>query len=245
VKAAILIIGNEILSGSVADANTPWLAKLLFNQGVELVRAEYVPDDKEDIVSTVLRLKERVGENGVIFSSGGIGPTHDDITYDSLAAAFGVKVEQDAGTVELMQADYSKRGVEPYASRLRMAQLPTPSEVLRIPGLWVPLVNLQGVYILPGIPRLFRRMVEAHKTRFQGPAASTAEFATHKGEGDIAEALTKIASAHPGVTIGSYPKTEESQKYGVLLTLQSRDTAALEAASMAVQKDIDVFTPST
>jgi len=110
--AALMIIGNEVLSGSIADANTPWLAKLLYSRGVDLIRVEVVPDVPTDIAATVLKLRERVGPKGFVFTSGGIGPTHDDVTYDSIAMALGLKVELHQPTVELMKKHYSARGIE-------------------------------------------------------------------------------------------------------------------------------------
>jgi len=111
-KAALLIIGNEVLSGSIADANTPWLAKLLHTRGVDLVRVEVVPDDKEDIATTTLNLRNRVGPNGFVFTSGGIGPTHDDVTYEAIASALGLALVQHPPTVALMQEHYAARGIE-------------------------------------------------------------------------------------------------------------------------------------
>jgi molybdenum cofactor synthesis domain-containing protein len=111
-SAALMIIGNEVLSGSIADANTPWLAKLLYSRGVDLIRVEVIPDDPEDIAATVLKLRDRVGPTGFVFTSGGIGPTHDDVTYDSIAMALGLKVELHQPTVELMKKHYAARGVE-------------------------------------------------------------------------------------------------------------------------------------
>lgn len=106
-----MIIGNEVLSGSIADANTPWLAKFLYSRGVDLCRVEVVPDEPDDIAATCLRLRERVGD-GFVFTSGGIGPTHDDVTYSSIAAALGLKVELHQPTVAIMQEHYSARGLE-------------------------------------------------------------------------------------------------------------------------------------
>eukprot|EP00884_Botryococcus_braunii_P012511 jgi/Botrbrau1/21260/Bobra.39_2s0052.1 len=164
-KAAFLVIGNEILSGSIVDANTPWLAKLLHSRGVDLIRVEYIPDDADDIVASVLRLKERVGETGFVFTSGGIGPTHDDVTYEAIAKAFGLKLAQHGPTVALMQEHYEKRGVELNAARLRMAALPIGAEVLTTPGLWVPLVNVHGVLHSAG----HTQALQCHAGRQQGP----------------------------------------------------------------------------
>ncbi|KAI8466434.1 MAG: MoaB/Mog domain-containing protein [Monoraphidium minutum] len=235
-KAALLIIGDEILQGSIADANTPWLAKLLYSRGVDLVRVECVPDDKADIIETVHRLRRRVGDSGFVFTSGGIGPTHDDVTYEALAEAFGRKLERHAPTVALMEPHYKARNMELNEARLRMAALPAPADaVLFTPGLWVPLVVLERVHVLPGIPRLFQAMVGAHQDRFQGPLSSSQVLYTHMGEGDLADPLAEVAKAHPGVSIGSYPNTaaaagEGGGAYKVKLAFSSRDAAALAAA---------------
>ncbi|KAI7841941.1 hypothetical protein COHA_004468 [Chlorella ohadii] len=241
----------QVLTGSISDANTPWLAKLLHSRGVDLVRVEMIPDDKRDIVETVLRLRERVGNTGFVFTSGGIGPTHDDITYESIAAAFGCHLELHQPTVDRMQEHYDKRGVELNEARLRMARLPKDDsvEVLFTPGLWVPLVCIQGTYILPGIPRLFQQMVEAHADRFRGSAAFSSTLYTNLGEGDLAAKLAGIAALHPAVRIGSYPNTDmglgESVKgrpYKVKLQFEGRDKAALQKAVDAVREQLDVFT---
>jgi molybdenum cofactor synthesis domain-containing protein len=241
-SAALMIIGNEVLSGSIADANTPWLARLLHSRGVDLVRVEVVPDDAADIGATCLRLQERVGPGGFVFTSGGIGPTHDDITYDAIAAALGLAVQVHAPTVALMQEHYAARGVELNESRLRMAALPTPAEVLVTPGLWVPLVVAGGnVHILPGIPRLFQGMIEVHVGRFKGPASHSVELYADVGEGDVAAPLAAVAAAHPAVRIGSYPNTkfdmndpDQKLAYRVKFVCEGRDTAAVEAAAAAV-----------
>lgn len=245
-SAALMIIGDEVLSGGVADANTPWLARLLHSRGVDLVRVEVVPDDADDIGATALRLRDRVGPGGFVFTSGGIGPTHDDVTYDALAAALGLAVEVHAPTVALMQEHYAARGVELNEARLRMAALPAPAEVLVTPGLWVPLVVAGGnVHILPGIPRLFQAMVEAHMERFKGPASHSVELYADVGEGDVAAPLAAVAAAHRAVRIGSYPNTgfdmaDPNQKlaYRVKFVCEGREAAAVEAAAAAVREAI-------
>ncbi|KAK9839965.1 hypothetical protein WJX74_001201 [Apatococcus lobatus] len=238
--AAFLVIGNEILTGSVQDANTPWLAQLLYRQGVDLIRVEYIPDDKSDIASTLLRLKERVGHKGVIFTSGGIGPTHDDITYESVAHAFGVELEVHKPTVEAMKAHYEPQGKEVNESRLRMATIPIGSEVLTTPDLWVPMACIHDVFILPGIPRLFKAMITANKDRFTGAAYLSATLYTDTGEGDVAQALRKIAAEHPDVRIGSYPNTSYDKTYQVKLQLECRQQDLLDQAKVAVSEALTV-----
>ena len=240
VQAAMLVIGDEILRGNIADANTAWLAKALHARGVDLVRATVVPDDVADIVATVRDLRERVGPHGAVFTSGGIGPTHDDKTYEAIAAAFDRALVRHGPTVERMQEHYDKRGVELNDARLRMAALPSPAEVLFTEGTWVPLVNVDGVYVLPGIPRLFKQMVGAHLDRFRGPLATGADCFTQMGEGDIADTLSEIAQEFPTVSIGSYPNASgDYSKYKVKISLSSRDQEALAAAMQAVRARLE------
>mmetsp|Transcript_32899 Transcript_32899/g.83501 ORF Transcript_32899/g.83501 Transcript_32899/m.83501 type:complete len:323 (-) Transcript_32899:1744-2712(-) len=250
-KAALLVIGDEILSGSVTDTNTPWLAKLLHARGVDLVRVEVVRDSAADIREAALRLRDRVGPGGFVFTSGGIGPTHDDVTYEALAQAFGARLELHAATVERMRASYAARGMELNEARLRMATLPAPAEVLFTEGLWVPLVNLGGVYIAPGIPRLFQAMIGAHRERFTGRAYVSAALYSALGESFIADQLARVAVAHPQVAIGSYPNTSEQAEgagqaagWKTRLGLSSRSQAALDAALAALQAELPHLTPT-
>lgn len=165
--AAFLVIGSEILNGSIQDTNTPFLAKLLQGRGIALMRVEFVPDDETDISTSIQALKHRVGPDGYVFTSGGIGPTHDDVTYQAVAHTFGthlvfvcdicdhkftgVSLQLHEPTVAKMRAHYASSGQELNAARLRMATLPQGAEVLDTPGLWVPLVNLHNVLVLPGM----------------------------------------------------------------------------------------------
>ena len=120
------MIGDELLRGQVADANTSWLAKTLHAQGVDLTRVTFVPDEVSDIVDTVRDLRHRVGPGGFVFTAGGIGCTHDDVTYDAIAKAFDRTLERHSPTVERMREQYTQRGLELTEVRLRMATLPTP-----------------------------------------------------------------------------------------------------------------------
>lgn len=238
-KAAFLVIGDELLRGQVADANTSWLAKTLHAQGVDLTRVTFVPDEVSDIVDTVRDLRHRVGPGGFVFTAGGIGCTHDDVTYDAIAKAFDRTLERHSPTVERMREQYTQRGLELTEVRLRMATLPTPCEVLHTDGLWVPLVHLEGVYVLPGIPRLFQQMLGQHKGRFVGPAVYDAVAYTHSGEGDIAVVLGEIARDNPEVSIGSYPNTSnDTSAYKVKISCMSRSQDAVEAAISAIRGSI-------
>mmetsp|Transcript_19004 Transcript_19004/g.32507 ORF Transcript_19004/g.32507 Transcript_19004/m.32507 type:complete len:295 (+) Transcript_19004:2-886(+) len=239
-RAALMCIGDEILSGSIADTNTPFLAKLLHSRGVDLIRCEFIPDQRDEIIQTAQRLRQLVGPRGFVFSSGGIGPTHDDVTYEALAHAFGATLELHQPTVEIMKVSYGKRGMDLNEARLRMATLPTPAEVLVTPGTWVPLVNLGGVYILPGIPKLFQQLITAHQERFTGRAFVSGQLFSVPGESFIADQLTAVSKAHPKVSVGSYPNTDAKTEahWKVRLAFSSRDQTALDAAVAATREAI-------
>ncbi len=206
------------------------------------MRIEVVPDVPEDIAASVRALSERVGPGGFVFSSGGIGPTHDDVTYESIASAFGLSLELHAPTVERMRAHYAAQGKELNSARLRMATLPAGCTVHDTTGSWVPLAQVRNVFILPGVPWLFKSMLEANKELFRGPELMTATLYTHAGEGDLAAALTAVAESHPSVSIGSYPNTTRGDsRFTTKLCFDGRDADALQAALTAARAAIKTF----
>ena len=247
--AAFCIIGDEILSGRTADTNTACLAKKLFAWGIPLIRSVVVPDDVGDIAATVRDLKSRVGEGGIVFTSGGIGPTHDDKTYEAVAAAFGLELELHQPTVDAMVRHYAGKGngQTMNEARLRMARLPAGSDVLNTPQMWVPLAVCEGVHILPGIPWMFDKMLEAQGARFAAVGAGAGALAppcrravrTLLMEGDIAEALAGVQGRFADVSVGSYPRTQPLEDgvapYGVEVSLSGRDEARVEAAAREVE----------
>jgi len=232
-RAAALIIGDEVLAGSTVDTNSPWLCKLLHNRGIDMVRMEFVGDNAKDIQDSILRMKEAVGPNGIIFTSGGIGPTHDDVTYDAIAGAFGRGLAVHPETLKRMTAHYATKNQEVNESRLRMATLPERSDVLFCEETWVPLVVVEGVHILPGIPRLFQMMLSAQEHRFQGAHFHAVSLFTSVGEGVLAKPLGDIALRHPAVRIGSYPKGQEGE-YTVKLMVDLPPEITCTCAGVAV-----------
>lgn len=242
-KAAALIIGNEVLTGKIHDSNSLLLARLLYARGVDLVRIEVVPDVPSEIGERCRALSALVGESGFVFTSGGIGPTHDDVTYESVASAYDRGLELHAPTVERMTAHYAAQGKEVNAARLRMATLPQGC-VVHETGSWVPLVQIRNVYILPGIPWLFKQMLEANAGLFTGPSISSGTLFTHAGEGELAGALSAIAARHPGVSIGSYPNTQRGgeKAYTTKLTFDSREEEQLRSALAQAREAIATFT---
>lgn len=150
-------------------------------------------------------------------------------------------MELHPGTVERMTAHYKTQGKEVNAARLRMATLPAGCEVLTTPNLWVPIAKINNIYILPGIPRLFNQMLEANKEHFSGPGMTLETLYTWKGEGDLADALREIAANHPGVTIGSYPRTTNAQEYTTKLCFEGRDPESVTAAIQDATSIIETF----
>lgn len=242
-RAAAVVIGNEVLSGKIQDTNSAWLARLLYSRGVDMCRMVTIPDDRREIIETVKAMSSLVGPNGFVFTSGGIGPTHDDVTYEAIASAFGTELELHPPTVARMRAHYEAQGKELNTARLRMATLPKGSTVHVTPNVWVPLAQLHNVLILPGVPWLYKSMLEANKELFKGPLMTTVTLYTARGEGDLAAALTDIANAHPLVSIGSYPNTSTSDQsvFKTKLCFDGRDKEALDAAVAAVREAIPTF----
>lgn len=206
-RAAALVIGNEILNGSTLDTNTQTLAKFLFARGVTLARTETIPDDASTITKTTARL---AAQHDYVFTSGGIGPTLDDITYASVAAAFGVPVAPHPPTLARMRE--ISPDMELNAARRRMAALPAGCHVHWTAGLWVPTAVLGGgkVFVLPGVPRLFREMLHALPPAAVSSGAgvaprATAEVRTTLSEGRVSALLDAVAAAHARVELGSYP----------------------------------------
>jgi molybdenum cofactor synthesis domain-containing protein len=233
------MIGSEVLSGKIADTNGAWLARFLYSRGVDLVRLEVIPDQHEDVVATVRRLSTLVGPQGYVFTSGGIGPTHDDVTYAAIAEAFQRQLQVHDATLAAMTEHYTKQGKAVNDARLRMATLPSGCAAHTTPGTWVPIAQVENVFVLPGIPHLFTSMLSANKGLFSGPQLHSAALYTTTGEGELADALRAIAKEHPAVSTGSYPNTTVGDKrFSTKLAFDARDEGALAAAVRAVRAAI-------
>lgn len=234
---AAVAVGDELLEGSINDANTPFLATLLASRGAELVEAAFVKDDPVVIASAVARLSKLAD---AVVVAGGVGPTHDDVTYAAAAGAAGVR--RHAGTVAAMERHYAQRGVPLTEARLRMADLPVGANVLTTPGTWVPLVRVApNTIIVPGVPSLFKKLLEHHADAlFGGAPTLTASLLTPIGEGDVAVPLAEVAAtAGPGVKLGSYilapDDPAKAAGFNVRLRVRSKNAAALAAAVAAVE----------
>lgn len=230
--AAILVIGDEILSGKVEDANARLLIGELRQLGVALRRILVVPDDIADVASAVRELSARFDH---VFTSGGVGPTHDDVTIVGIAAAFDKPVIRHPELERRLKTFFGDSADE---SKLRMADVPENAELLEMPDWRWPVLVCRNVYILPGVPELFSKKFLAMRERFRVEPFFTHAVYTLEEEFDIAQALREVADANPAVAIGSYPNFA-TLDYKVKITLESKDNAALETAIGALLTTLD------
>jgi molybdenum cofactor synthesis domain-containing protein len=212
--AGILIIGNEILSGKVVDTNSSYLCRELRGLGVDVERILTIPDDIDTIASEV---KTMSSAYDFLFTSGGVGPTHDDVTIEGVARAFGVAVELSESIADRVRR---ATGREPNESQLKMAQVPTGATLLDAGDFWVPLVVMENVYIFPGIPELLRRKFESVRERFRGVPFALSRVFVKRHESDIAESLNALLHEFPELLLGSYPRMRK-ESYHVMRALDS------------------------
>jgi FAD synthetase len=222
-SASLVVIGNEILSGKVTDTNTPFLARQMRDLGVSLERVVVIPDDVVQIAADVREFSRRFD---VVFTSGGVGPTHDDITMEGVAAAFGRPLVEHA---DLRAAIEKYVGNRVNAAHLKMAQIPEGSELLIDDKLAFPTVVVENVYILPGIPELFEAKIVSLRDRFRTRPYFLRQVLVRDNETLIAEFLNATLALFPELMLGSYPKLSDPN-YRVRLTLESKDESYLERA---------------
>lgn len=225
--AAALVIGNEILSGKVADANVVYLARELRELGVALERVVVVPDDVDVIVKDLQALSSAYD---VVFTSGGVGPTHDDVTIEAVAKAFGRRVVRAPAFETLLRELYGARLTE---AHLRMADVPEGCELVSNEQVRWPTVCMGNVYVFPGIPEIFRAKFPVLRERFRQEPWHLRMVYTVLDEGNLKEPLDRVVARFPGVQVGSYPKLSDPE-YHVKITLEAKDRAAVEAATEAL-----------
>jgi len=230
--AAILVIGDEILSGKVEDANARLLIGELRELGVALRRILIVPDEVDDVAAAVRELSARFDH---VFTSGGVGPTHDDVTIIGIARAFDTAVIRHPELERRLNVYFGANADE---SKMRMADVPGNAELIEMPDWRWPVLVCGNVYILPGVPELFSKKFLAIRERFRVEPFFSKALYTLEDEFDIAGNLQEAANANPLVAIGSYPNFS-SPEYKVKVTLESKDKLALEKASEALLKKLD------
>jgi molybdenum cofactor synthesis domain-containing protein len=221
--AGLLVIGNEILSGKVVDVNSPYLAAELRPLGVELQRILTIPD-AIDIIANEVRVMSKAYDH--VFTSGGIGPTHDDVTLEGVALAFGRELVLDEVMCRRMEDAVGRPLNE---SMRKMAMLPEGCERAEAENLWFPVVAIENVYIFPGIPELFRKKFDSVRDRFRGVPFELKRVYVTQHESEIAHHLNSLLSDFAELMLGSYPRLGEPD-YRVMLTLESRDAGYLERA---------------
>jgi molybdenum cofactor synthesis domain-containing protein len=224
--AAILIIGDEILSGKVEEENARFLVRELRALGVWVRRIEVLPDVEAEIAASVREASARFDH---VLTSGGVGPTHDDVTMPAVATAFGMRLLRRAELVPLIRASL---GSEFHERDLRMADIPDGARLLHgdppDPKRW-PLIAVNNVYVLPGVPAIFRRKFDLLRERLRaGPIFSRAVYC-QEGEGHLAGPLEAVVAEFPMVTVGSYPRLD-APDHKVKVTLDGRDPAAVDRA---------------
>ena len=229
VTAAVIIIGNEILSGRTLDANLPYVAKALNAVGIRVMEARIIADDEAAIIGAVNACRAAYDH---VFTTGGIGPTHDDITAAAIARAFGVPVVRDPRASDLLTRYYAAADLN--EARLKMADVPEGAALIDNPVSAAPGFRIGNVWVLPGVPRILQAMVDGLTAGLRGgdPVLSRtiSAFTTESG---IAYPLADVQRQHPATEIGSYPFVR-SGRFGVSLVIRSTDRAALDAAAEAV-----------
>ena len=231
--AAMLIIGDEILSGRTRDANMYHLAGELTKIGIDLKEVRVVSDDKAAIITAVKALSDA---HDTVVTSGGIGPTHDDITADCIAAAFGRPIDIRSDARALLAAHYDRQGLELNAARLRMARIPDGARLIDNPVSVAPGFSLKNVHVLAGVPSVFQAMVASVLPGLTGGAPLLSQtLRVHRGEGDIAGPLGALADDYRDLSIGSYPFQKEG-RYGANIVLRGTDEARVSAALVQLQK---------
>jgi len=230
VTAAILVIGDEILSGRTQDTNTAYIAKFLGALGIDLREARIVPDVTAEIVAAVNALRVRYT---YVFTTGGIGPTHDDITFEAIAAAFGVDVHYHPEAMAMMAARY-KPG-EFNEARKRMALVPVGAELVRNSVSTAPGVHIDNIFVMAGVPMIMRAMLDAIEPLLQrGAVVHAATVQTKVPEGRLAAGLEAVQKAHRDVAIGSYPFYREDGS-GVQLVARGRDAVEVETVAREIE----------
>lgn len=232
-KAAMLVIGDEILSGRTRDANMHHLANELTAVGIDLTEVRVVSDDRDAIVAAVRALSATYDE---VFTSGGIGPTHDDITADCIAQAFDVGIDVRDDARALLQAHYDRSGQELNAARLRMARIPDGAALIENPVSTAPGFSLRNVHVMAGVPSVFRAMVAsklAHLTT--GVPLQTRTLQVFRGEGDIAGPLAALTAEFPELSFGSYPFQRDGA-HGANVVVRGTETGRVDAAFEALTR---------
>ncbi len=225
--AAMLVIGDEILSGRTRDGNTHYLAGELTARGIRLAEVRVVPDEQPAIIGAVNALRAAYDH---VFTSGGIGPTHDDITADAIAAAFGVAITRRADAMALLAAHYARSGLDFNEARQRMARIPDGAVLIDNPVSVAPGFTLGNVHVMAGVPNIFQAMVASVLPGLTGGAPLLSQsLRVMRGEGDVAGPFAALAAEFPDLSMGSYPFNLNGAM-GTNLVIRGADPGRIDAA---------------
>lgn len=231
--AAMLVIGDEILSGRTRDSNMHFLAGELTRIGILLREVRVVADVHDDIVAAVRALSARYTH---VFTSGGIGPTHDDITADAVAAAMGAKIGHRADAMALLQAHYDRAGLPFNEARQRMARIPDGASLIDNPVSTAPGFCIGNVHVMAGVPNIFEAMVASVLPKLTGgPALLSQTFKLMRGEGEIAAEFAALAAEFPDLSMGSYPFITNGA-HGTNLVVRGTDPGRLDQAMVKLTR---------
>jgi FAD synthetase len=222
-SAGIIVIGNEILSGKTRDENSPYLVRELRGLGVDVRKISVIPDERDLISREVLEFSNSYD---YVFTTGGVGPTHDDLTMDGIAGAFGRRMYRDPELEATLRYYYAQDLV---AGNLRMANIPEGARLVGGKGMWFPVVAVENVYIFPGVPEILQRKFERIKESFREAPFYLREVYLKADEGQIAGILHHVLADFPELLLGSYPYFD-NPVYSIKLTLESKDAGYLERA---------------
>lgn len=236
VTAAILVIGDEILSGRTRDVNVGYIADYLTRMGIDVREARMIPDVEGEIVDALDAVRERYD---YVFTTGGIGPTHDDITADSVARAFGVGISVNDEAVAMLKERYGG-DTELNEARLRMARIPHGASLVRNKVSSAPGFRIGNVFVMAGVPKIMQAMLdEIAPTLEGGRPLRSRTVAVDLKEGDVAGPLRAVQERFPETMIGSYPFFEDTGRFGTRIVVRARDEALLEEAEAAVKAMAD------
>lgn len=232
VTAGMLVIGDEILSGRTKDKNIGYVAEFLTNLGVDLREVRVVPDEEGKIVEALNALRNRYD---YVFTTGGIGPTHDDITADSVAKAFGVPIDYDPRVIALLKARFPEGQLN--EARMRMTRIPQGADLVTNSVSAAPGFHIGNVFVMAGVPAIMQAMMDVIGPRLKTGVKMLSETVRADArEGDVGGPLGEIAKAHPDVAIGSYPFFDEARGPNTNIVVRSRDPNKLVAAKTAVEQ---------
>lgn len=233
-SVAVLLIGDELLSGRTRDINLQNIAHFLAPYGLQVSEARVISDDQSTIVSAVNELRKK---HTYLFTTGGIGPTHDDITADSIATAFLVEISEHPDVIADLQSRYETMGIDLTPARRRMARIPHGASLIKNPVSGAPGFQMENVFVLAGVPKIASAMLEDVGPRLKSGEVVHSMTIRARGlrEGDIAEDLGKLNAKYQGVSFGSYPWFVSIEDSGVSLVARSK----LESLLNSVQEDLE------